>query len=158
LRTSLDHVRRFLTVVSTVGTVVVLAVSLVPRVGDLLGAVHNEHERWAKVSDRDRGQAFVTSIPLRVDIFDFYRAFLKPGDRYYIQIPPGAFSTFADKPGIVRTAGRLYLAPAVEVTEPDQADVILSWDSDPGTLPFRYSEQHRAGLQLIFVSRIHRAR
>jgi hypothetical protein len=73
-----------------------------------------------------------------------------------VQIPPGAFSTFADKPTIVRAVGRVFLLPAVEVEKPERADVILSWDSDPGLLPFRYSDQVRAGLQLIFVSRIDR--
>jgi len=52
--------------------------------------------------------------------------------------------------------GRLALVPAVEVARPEDAAVILSWDSDPGLLPYRYSEQHRAGAQLIFVSRVQR--
>jgi hypothetical protein len=103
-----------------------------------------------------RDEAFITQIPLRADIFEFWRTWLRAGDRYWIQIPHEAFSATADKKFVVRTAAHLYLLPATEARSLRDATVVLSWDADPGTLGLRYSEQHRAGLQLIFVSRIDR--
>lgn len=108
------------------------------------------------MSTAERNQAYGTLIPLRMDVFDFYRANLRPGDRYWVQVDPGAFSEFADKATVVRAVGRMALIPAVEVDRAEDADVILSWDKDPGLLPYEYSEQYRAGLQLLFVSRVKR--
>jgi hypothetical protein len=103
-----------------------------------------------------RDRAFIDEIPLRSDIFDFWRAWLRPGDRYWIQIPNEAFSANADKKLVVRSVSHLYLLPAIEATSLRNANVVLSWDADPGLLHLHYSEQERAGLQLIFVSRIDR--
>jgi hypothetical protein len=49
---------------------------------------------------------------------------------------------------------RLYLLPAVEASSLADANVVLSFDSDPGSLHLRFSQQWRSGVQLIFVSRI----
>jgi hypothetical protein len=118
--------------------------------------MRTQHAVYAHMSRAERDQAFGTSIPLRMDILDFWRAWLRPGDRYWIQIPFEAFSVNADKKLIVRSVAHLYLLPAIEVTALRRADVVLSWDADPGTLGLRFSEQERAGLQLVFVSRIAR--
>ena len=61
---------------------------------------------------------------------------------------------FPDKKLVVRSVAHLYLLPATEARSLATATVVLSWDADPGTLHLHYSEQERAGLQLIFVSRI----
>ena len=103
-----------------------------------------------------RDQEFIGALPLRTDIFDFWRRWLRPGDRYWIQIPYEAFSANADKKLVVRSVSHLYLLPAVEARSLAGANVVLSWDADPGLLHLRYSEQYRAGLQLLFVSRIDR--
>lgn len=118
--------------------------------------MRTQHGVYAPLTRAQRDQAFGTSIPLRMDILDFWRAWLKPGDRYWIQIPYEAFSTNADKKLIVRSVAHLYLLPAIESPSLARANVVLSWDADPGTLGLRYSEQQRAGLQLVFVSRIAR--
>lgn len=138
-----------------IAAVLALAVSAA-GLPEAWSTVDAERERWEAVPRTQRETAFITQIPLRLDIFEFWRRNVRPTDRYFIQIPPGAFGAFADKPTIVRTAGRLYLLPAVEVIRPGEADVILSWDADPATLGLRYSDQIRAGLQLIFVSRVQR--
>jgi hypothetical protein len=91
-----------------------------------------------------------------MDIFDFYRRGLRSDDRFYLQVEDEAFGQFASKEAVVRSVARYYLAPAVEVEDPGEATVILSYDSDPAELPLRYSQQLRAGLQLIFVSRVAR--
>jgi hypothetical protein len=91
-----------------------------------------------------------------MNLFDFYRAYLRPGDRYFIQIQNGAFGRFIDKETAVRTVARLYLLPAIEATDLAHANVVLSWDIDPALLHLKYSEQARLNQQLTFVSRIDR--
>ena len=46
------------------------------------------------------------------------------------------------------------LLPAVEVADPSQATVVISYWTDPNTLGIHYVTQREAGLQPIFVSRI----
>ena len=88
-----------------------------------------------------------------MDIFDYYRALVRPDDRFYVQVKNEPFG-IADKATVVRSIARYYLAPAVEVERLEDATVVLSYEADPGLLPVRYAQQHRAGLQLIFVSRV----
>jgi hypothetical protein len=116
--------------------------------------MRTQYELYSPMTRAQRDRAFGEQIPLRMDIVDFWRAWLRPGDRYWIQIPKEAFSVNADKRLIVRSVSHLYLLPAVEARSLADANVVLSWDADPGTLHLRYSEQQRAGLQLVFVSRI----
>jgi len=118
--------------------------------------MRNEHARFAGYTAKQREQAYGTLLPLRMDIFDFWRAWLRPGDHYWIQIPQEAFSSNADKRLVVRSVAHLYLLPALETRRLADATVVLSWDADPGLLHLRFSEQERAGLQVIFVSRIDR--
>ena len=96
-------------------------------------------------------------IPLRMDVFDFYRDRLRPGDRYFFQVQSGTFGA-VDKPTAVRTFGRFYLLPAVLVDDALRATVILSWDTDPRALGLPYTHLDEAGRQIIFVARIDRAR
>jgi hypothetical protein len=135
-------------------TVVALAYTVWHDVPHSWRLMRNEHARFAGYTRAQRDQAFGALIPIRMDIFDFWRAQLRRGDRYWIQIPPEAFSANADKKLVVRSIAHLYLLPAIETRRLADANVVLSWDADPGTLHLKYSEQERAGLQLIFVSRI----
>jgi hypothetical protein len=104
----------------------------------------------------DREHAPGATVGLPMDRFDHYRAWLRPGDRYWLDIGPSGFSSHVDLPTAVATLARFYLLPAVQVADVADADVVLSYDHDPGLLPLRYSEQHREGLQVVFVSRIAR--
>ena len=141
---------------AAVASAVLLAVTAARELVPTIHVMQRERGRWAALSAAERERAFGERIPLRMDVFDFYRSHLRPGDRYWIQVEASPFSAFGDKAIVVRGVGRMALLPAVEVERPETADVILSWDSDPGTLPYRYAEQHRAGLQLLFVSRVAR--
>jgi hypothetical protein len=125
----------------------------VPHSWRLMRTQHSIYAPWTRTQ---RDQAFGAEIPLRMDIIDFWRAWLRPGDRYWIQIPYEAFSPAADKKLIVRSVSHLYLLPAIEAPSLAKANVVLSWDADPGLLHLHYSDQQRAGLQLVFVSRIAR--
>jgi hypothetical protein len=142
----------------SVAVVVVLAWSAILDLPHSWRLMRTQYAVYHGESRAQRDQAFIAAIPLRTDIFDFWRAWLRPEDRYWIQIPNEAFSATADKKFVVRSVSHLYLLPAVEATSLRDATVVLSWDADPGTLGLHFSEQERAGLQLIFVSRIDRGR
>jgi hypothetical protein len=119
-------------------------------------AMRGEHLRFAGYTRLQRDETFGTLLPLPMDIFEWYRQYLGPGDRYYIQVQNGAYGRFIDKETAVRTVAHLYLLPAIEATDLQHANVVLSFGSDPAQLHLHYSEQERSGLQLIFVSRIDR--
>lgn len=131
-----------------------LVATIVTGVPDSLRILDSERSRFGALTTLEREQAFGSLIPTRMDVFDFYRRGLRPDDRFYLQVANEAFGEFADKRTVVRSVARYYLAPAIEVARPQDATVILSYDSDPGLLPLEYSEQIRAGLQLFFVSRV----
>jgi hypothetical protein len=124
-----------------------------PEVWAKLG---RERSRDAALTSAERRQAMLKALPLPVDVFEFYRAHLYKGDRVYFQVSESGFGPFADLPKAVATAGRYYLLPAVQVDRLEDADVVVSFEADPGLLGVRFQEQHRAGLQLFFVSRIAR--
>jgi hypothetical protein len=149
-------VRRLLVLAASTLCVLGLAWSVWKDVPHSWRLMRSQYRLYSPLTRTQRDEAFGAQIPLRMDIIDFWRAWLRPGDRYWIQIPNEAFSVNADKRLIVRSVSHLYLLPAVEATSLADANVVLSWDADPGTLHLRYSERQRAGLQLVFVSRIAR--
>jgi hypothetical protein len=147
------------TVISTVGAVVtaaLLAWSIVRDLPRTHSVLRGEHARFASYTRVQRDQAFGALLPLQMSNFDWYRRYLHPGDRYYVQIEPAAFSSFIDKDTLVRRVAHLYLLPNVEARNLDDATVVLSWDDDPGRLHRRYATQVRLGEQNFFVSRISR--
>jgi hypothetical protein len=129
-----------------------------------LSGVRHAPESWERLGDgrardaplsaNERVHAPIDALPLPSNVFDFYRDRLRRGDRYYLQVLPSGFGPFADLPTVVATVARFYLLPAVQVATLEEANVVLSWEADPGLLGIRFAEQHRAGLQLFFVSRI----
>lgn len=135
-------------------TLIALAATLESGLTHSLRILDGERTRFEAMPAEQRQQAFGLLIPTRMDIFDFYRRHLREDDRFYVQVTDEAFGQFASKAVVVRSVARFYLAPAVEVDDPQEATVILSYDADPGLLPLQYDEQIRAGLQLIFVSRV----
>jgi hypothetical protein len=116
--------------------------------------MRTQHAAYASYTRTQRDEAFGALIPIPMGPLEWWRAQLRPGDRYWIQMPPEPFSANADKRLIVRTISHLFLLPATEAKSLADATVVLSWDADPGTLHLRFVEQTRAGLQLIFVSRL----
>lgn len=119
--------------------------------------MHDDRIAYENLTAQERVHAPGDHIPLRMDIFDFYRDRLRRDDRYFFLVPPGRFGTI-DKPTAVKTFGRFYLLPAVLVDDPLRATVILSWDIDPRALGLPYTHLDEAGKQIIFVARIDRAR
>jgi hypothetical protein len=115
-----------------------------------------EHAAYASYTPMQREQAFGDALPLPMDVFAWYRQWLRPGDRYWIQIEPSAFSTYLTKQDAVRDVARLYLLPAIQVSKLSQANVVISWDDDPSKLHVPFAAQERSGQQNIFVSWIAR--
>lgn len=141
---------------SALCVVALLGLSVVTELPAAFNRLREDRDRFGSMSKVERDQAYGSLVPLPMDVFGFYRAHLRPGDRYWVQVDPGAISEFADVPTMVRAVGRMALMPAVEVEHVEDADVILSWNTDPALLQLDYSEQERAGLQLLFVSRVKR--
>jgi hypothetical protein len=123
---------------------------------DVWSRLGRERARDAALTAEQREHAPLDALPLPANVFDFYRAFLRSGDRVYFQVLESGFGQFADLPTVVATVGRYYLLPAVAVARLEDANVVVSWEADPGLLGVEFEEQHRAGLQLFFVSRIRR--
>ena len=134
-----------------VAGLVASAVRAVPRSHDMLRSQYASY-RYETKAEKER--LFGTKIPVAMEVLDFWRHWLRDDDRYYVQMPFEAFSSFADKRFAVREVSNLYLLPAVETTRLDDATVVLTWDADPNKLGLRYSNQQRAGLQNIFFSRV----
>jgi hypothetical protein len=151
-----SRVTRLLAAVSGVVTAAILAWSIAKDVPHSWSVLRTERADYAGYSQLQRDQSYGAALPLPMNIFDFYREYLRSGDRYFIQIQNGTFGRFIDKETAVRTVGRLYLVPAIEAPDLAHANVVLSWDSDPGLLHLHYTQQARLGQQLVFVSRIAR--
>ncbi len=109
-----------------------LAWSIAKDVPQSWSVMRSEHERFAGYSRLQRDEAFGTQLPLPMDIFEWYRQYLRPSDRYFIQVQNGGFGRFIDKETAVRTVAHLYLLPAIEARDLQHANVVLSFDSDPG--------------------------
>jgi hypothetical protein len=123
---------------------------------DVWSKLSRERARDAALTAQQREHAPLDALPLPANVFDYYRAHLRLGDRVYFQVLESGFGPFADLPTVVATVGRYYLLPAVAVEGLEDANVVVSWEADPGLLGLQFVEQHRAGLQLFFVSRIAR--
>jgi hypothetical protein len=119
-------------------------------------AMRSERAPFVGYTALQRDQAFGALLPLAMSYFEWYRQYLRPDDRYFVQIEPAAFSSYVDKDTLVRRVAHLYLLPSLEATDLAHATVVLSWDDDPSRLHMRFSSQARLGEQLFFVSRIDR--
>ncbi len=116
----------------------------------------SDRETYGDLTPEQRVSAAADAIPLRIDIFDFFRDRLRPDDRYYLQVAPSNFGN-VDKETAVETFGRYYLLPAVLVEDPKDADVVLAWDENPNDLGLDYEPPFdRAGVQDVYVARVRR--
>jgi len=145
--------------VSRLAVALVLVVALASTVSTLPGTwrdLSRQREAYAGLSAQGREHAFGDAMPLPMQVFDFYRARLRPGDRYYLQVQQTGFGRFLDLPAAVSSVARFYLLPAIYERNLDDANVVLSFGADPSLLHLRFRSQERAGKQSIFVSRLFR--
>ena len=138
-------------------TVIVAAVGLYSAWhagGHVWRASSSEYRTYAGYTDVQRRHAPVDGIPLPSEVFDFYAAHVHRGDRVYFQVVVEPFGNYLDLPGIVAATGRYYLLPALQVSDPRQATVVLSWRADPRRLHLRYASRERFGAKPFFASRV----
>jgi hypothetical protein len=114
----------------------------------------NDYRTYAAYSDVERRHAPLVQIDLPTDVFDFYAEHLERGDRIFFQVEQIPFGNYLDLPGIVGAAGRFYLLPAVQVTDPGQATVVVTFREDPNRLGLRYAQQFQFLGESIYVSRV----
>ena len=137
-------------------TCAVAAASIATSYDETRDALAASRSSDRALPDQERARAPIRAIPLPVEVLEYYSAFLRPDDRVYFHVLESGFGAGLDLRAVVTAAGRFWLLPAVAVEDLDDATVVVSWERDPGELGLRFSEQHRAGQQLFFVSRIAR--
>jgi hypothetical protein len=142
--------------VSALATCAVAAVSVLTSYDDTRDTLAESRNRNRALTEQERERAPISSIPLTVEVLEYYDSFLRPDDRVYFHVLESGFGAGLDLRSVVTAAGRYWLLPAVEVEDVDDATVVVSWERDPAELGLRFSEQQRAGQQLFFVSRIER--
>ncbi|MEP6977907.1 MAG: hypothetical protein ABI948_07610 [Thermoleophilia bacterium] len=117
--------------------------------------LHREHAQFAGDTAQDRLEeaAYANGIP--IDAFNFFRAHLRRGDRYYVSAPSSAsFTPGVDRSAALQTFGRYYLLPAIAVTTPGQATVVLSVGTDPKTLGIPFADDIQDGTNPFWVARV----
>jgi hypothetical protein len=102
------------------------AAKIWPRLAD-------ERARWADATPAEAARAIWSESPLPPALFDFYRAQLRPGDRYWVQARP-APETSLEKPLLVRSYAAYWLLPAIQVRRLADATAVLSFRADPRAL------------------------
>jgi hypothetical protein len=147
--------RRLGALLTALAAVALLAYSGWKDVPHTWRMLQSQHAGYTGYTRAQKERLFATSIPMSMDAFDFWRFYLQPGDRYYLQMPPEPFSSFANKRQIAQAIAHIYLLPAIETPRLGAATVVLSLDANPTTLKRAFSDQHESGLQEIYFSRLH---
>ena len=152
----LADARSLLAAAALAATVLLLVATAARNYRHVWDRLGSDRQTYSRFSPKPRATAFGDAVPLPMNVFDFYRLWLRPGDRYYLDVLPSGFGEFADLPATVRAVGRFYLLPAVLVDRPDRADVILFWKTFPQRLRLTYASIHELGAQDFFVARLQR--
>jgi hypothetical protein len=111
----------------------------------------DEHREYASYSDQERRHAAAVHAGFTGTLFDQLDSYVGGDDRVYYQVPRRPYGTL-DLHDTVAALGRYYLAPAVEVTDPADATVVVSYEADPSRLGRRWALQRQLGPR-IYVSR-----
>jgi hypothetical protein len=122
--------------------------------GHVWRTLAQQRQAFAGLSEYQRRQAVMTSLPLSGPPFDFFRAHLVRGDRIYFNVAPGGYGEFDTLPQIIAAVGRYYLLPAVQVPDIKDATVVVSWNLDPALLGIHFVTQSADELQPYYVSRL----
>lgn len=121
----------------------------------ILPQLRSIHEQYAPVSAYDAARTASGWWGFDARAFDFYRAHLRRQDRYFVQTPAGSPWGTIDQGTAVRQYAAFWLVPAVQVEEPSQANVVLSYGADPSALGVKFaSVAHISGRLDIAVARL----
>jgi hypothetical protein len=93
-------------------------------------------------------------VLLPVAVTNFFSSHLRRGDRFYVQAADGPFIAGVDYPTAVRTFARFELLPAVAVSDPREADVVLALGTDPRELGLSYARIDRTPDRRYAVARV----
>jgi hypothetical protein len=113
-----------------------------------------QYRAYAPLGAGARRQAALAQIGVPGAVFDFYAAYIVPGDRVYFQVRPGSLGRVPDLPAAFEAAGRFYLLPAVQADTLADATVVVSYLEDPSQLHMSFVTQKQDGRRPIYVSRI----
>ena len=119
--------------------------------------LHREHTQFEGYTAQDRMEAAAYANGIPVDAFNFFRAHLERGERYYLAAPEGASATGGiGRPAVLQAFGRYYLLPAIAVQSASEAAVVVSVGTDPATLGLPLGPTVRDGENPFWVARIAR--
>jgi hypothetical protein len=134
-----------------------LAVALASGAKDYHGTwrwLSGQRSQFAKLSPADRAAEPGTAQLLPVDAFDYFRAALHRGDRYFLAVEPGAFTAGVSREQAGRIFGRYYLLPAIQVESPAKAEFVLTVGIDPHTLGVPLGPVQKFAGGNYFVARV----
>jgi len=89
-----------------------------------------DHDAYAAYSQLERDEAPATRAGISGDLFDVFASNVRRGDRVYFQVPRSPYGTL-DLHDTIAALGRFFFLPAVEVADPDDATVVVSYHADP---------------------------
>lgn len=117
--------------------------------------LHREHAQFSGYTAQDRLEAAAYANGIPIDAFNFFRSHLRRGDRYFVSAPASAsFTPGVDRSATLQTFGRYYLLPAIAVTTPGQATVVLSVGQDPKSLGLPLADVVQDGSNPFWVARV----
>ena len=137
-------------------TVIALA-SAWHSAGRMWRHLNEQHRVYSGYTETQRRHATIESLGVGAsiaDIFDFYKQYIDPRDRVYLQVRESGFSSFVNYQTAFAYAARYYFLPALPAVDLKDATVVVTFFADPKELHTRFITQQQAGLQPIFVSRI----
>jgi hypothetical protein len=136
------------------GTLVATAYAAVALASTAFGAskvvshLTHERHRYAGFSEAQAERAIWEESPLRPAVFAFYRAHLRPGERYWVQARPAGPQSLV-RPLLVRSYAAYWLLPAVQVRRLADADAVVSYRADPRSLGVPLASVVRSGVGAV---------
>jgi hypothetical protein len=100
-------------VAALAGSAVIGAIEGLPRVEDGIA-------RDSKLSPAEYRHAAGNRLGLAAAPFDGFRARLGPGERYAVDVPPGARGPFITRGEVVRAYSAYFFLPAIQVPRADR--------------------------------------
>jgi len=123
------------------------AATAAPGTWDRLGADARTYEG---LSAKQREAAASEAAGFGPTLFDLLSRNVRRDDRIFFQVPHVPYGTL-DLHDSVAALGRFYLLPAVQVSSPSAATVVISYRADPSTLPLHVWSQIRIGEEIIIT-------
>ena len=128
---------------------VVALVSIWHAAAPTWNRLNDDHRTWAPYTEIARNEAAAVNAGFAGSFFDTLASYVEGDDRVYFQAPHRAYGTL-DLHDTLAALGRWYLAPAIEVTDPDSVTVVISYEADPAELGKQWVVQRQLGDRIWF--------